>query len=116
MITLVDAEDNDHAVPARGGGDGLRDRAGHGDGVVVKPDMLPAGHDRRVHEGEVRVPGHEGLGEDRELRPLGGGIGDGVEHALQRARPALEIGRDLDGGDADHGALRHRDDLRASRC
>ena len=108
MVALVDAEDDDHVVAARGGGDRLRHRTRHDDRVLIKSQMLAAGERRRQHEREIGIPGHEGLGEHDQRRALPRRFGDGGEHALQRARAALEVGRDLHRGRPDDPLFTHR--------
>ena len=107
MIALVDAKRDDNPEPPRGGGDRLGRWPWHHDRMLVEADVLRAGQDRRGDEGEIRVPGDEGLRKNRELRPLACGLGQRGEHAIERARLAVEVGGDLNRGDADDVPFSH---------
>ena len=100
-IALVDAERNDDGMAARGACDRLRHWPRHDDGVFIEPHVLPAGQDRRAHEGEIGIPGHESFGKDDELRALARGLVDRGENALESSACCLQIRRDLHRGDAD---------------
>ena len=107
VVALVDAEHDDHAVLARRGAHRLRHRAGHDDRVVVEADVLGAAQHRRTDEGEIGIPGHEGLGKHDEPRALARGLRDRREDAVERPRRRIEIGRDLHRRDPDDLLLGH---------
>ncbi len=107
MVALVDAEHDDEVVPAGGRRHRLRHRAGHHHGVVVEMDVLGAAQHRRADEREIRIPGHEGLGEDHQPRALAGRLRGRGEHALERARRRVEVRRDLHRGHPDQFLVRH---------
>ena len=108
VIALVDPEHDHHPVPARCCRDGVRHRPRHAHRMLVEAQMLRPLQCRRHDEREIRVVGHERLGEDREARALPRRLLDGVEHPLQRPIRPLQIGGDLDGGRPDHPVLGHR--------
>jgi hypothetical protein len=107
VVALVDAE-RDHDAETLGQ---RRDRLGHGAGndhrVLVEADMLRPGGHRRMDEGEVRIPGHEGLGKDDEPRPFIRRLGERGENLRHGPAGRIEIRRDLHRGDANQRFLRH---------
>ena len=86
MIALVDPEHDDGAGLARRRCDEIGLRPRRSDGVLIKPDVLRPALHRRRDEGEIGIPGHEGLGKDDDLRPFRRRVGDRGQHALQGRR------------------------------
>ena len=58
----------------------------------------------RLHKGEVRVVGNDGLGEGREPDTLFAELADLLHDLFNGADPAVEHGADLHGGGFDDGA------------
>jgi hypothetical protein len=76
-------------------------RSGHVDGALVVPaEPLPAfggtSADPDAEIGAPRVPGHERLREDRELRSRGRRIPCQARHAVERRLAVERDGRRLD--------------------
>ncbi len=108
VIALVDAEHDHDAVALRRCRDRVGHRPRHHHGVFVEADMFGAGDDRRMDERKIRVPGHESLGENHELRALPGGFGDRGEHLRYSSAGRFKVRRDLYRGDTNQFLLRHR--------
>jgi hypothetical protein len=106
VVAFVHAQHHHHAQLARRGGHGVRHRARHGGRTLHQQQVVRALQHGRLHEREVGVVGHEGLGEDDQLHALLRGVAQGLEHARQRAALAREVRRDLRRGRADL-AVRH---------
>ncbi len=107
VVALIDAEHDHDAVAFGRRRNCLGHRARNDHSVLIETDVLGTGEHGGMNEGEVRVPGHEGLGKDHEPRPLLRRLADGREHFRDRRTGRLEIRRDLHRGHANQCFLGH---------
>jgi hypothetical protein len=92
VVAFVDAEHDDDVVAAGGGGNCVGDRARDDDRVFVETDVVLACRYGRIDEGEIRIPGDEGFGENDQVDAFTAGLGDSVQDFVYGATGRFEVG------------------------